>query len=122
MKGSKWTWLRDKCLELGYIKAAELAQEIEDRLYSLYGATTTEEWERVTESEIEVEFSNDPNDIICSSTFCRGCEETHRTKLFCHDCKFGKETGVCDKKNSLFLLFYNMFELEERYKRRGERT
>jgi hypothetical protein len=117
MKGSKWTWLRDKCLELGYIEAAELAQEIEDVLYKIYGTTKTEAGERTKSWEIEDAFNRDPVTIISSDLFCPGC----MTCGWCEDCKFGKAVGICGTKGALFTVFRETFKMEEKQMRRGNK-
>ena len=122
MEGSKWTWLRDKCLDLGYVKAAELAQEIEDQLYDIYGETSTVRWRSARESVIEGEFDANPDLLIGSSVFCQACVESKKVGLRCSECEFKKKTGMCSDGESLFLRFCDMFELEERRERRGEKN
>ena len=120
MKGSKWTFLRDKCLALEYIKAAEVAQKIEDTLYNVYSATNTEAWKELTEDEVEDEFSSDPDTIIDSCRYCRGCEEKKKHNDTCSECKFGKYGGMCCNGDSLFTLFCTIFSMEEKQaQRRG---
>jgi len=113
MKGSKWTWLRDKCLELGYTKAAELAEEIEAVLHTLYGETKTEAWERLAEDELEKTFDNHRGRVLSSSAYCRGCEETKKAGGDCSKCKFGEIMGICITLDSAYSHFRFIFAREE---------
>ena len=113
MKGSKWTWLRDKCIKLGYNNSANLAQEIEDVLHRLYGVTDTKAWMKVEEDAIEEHFERDPFIIIENSQFCCACEETLRSRIGCRECLFGKEVGTCDADNSLYRGFHGTFQMEQ---------
>lgn len=112
MKGSKWTWLRDKCIKLGYNESAKLAQEIEDVLYRLYGITNTKAWIDAKEKEIAENFIKDPNDIVTNPDFCCACVDVRELPLCCSKCIFGRETGICDVDGSLYLNFYKMFQME----------
>lgn len=112
MKGSKWTWLRDKCIELGYYKSAKLAQEIENQLHQLYGVTDTKAWMEVGEDMIEADFYIDPSRIIANPAFCRACEESKRFNLRCSECAFAKQTRPCDVEGSLYLKFCLTFKKE----------
>lgn len=113
MNGSKWTWLHEKCIKLGYKESAKLAHEIEDVLHRLYPATGTKVWTDVEEDAIEETFNRDPFEIIGSSQFCCACEDTESSKRGCHECLFGKEVGTCDLDKSIFAKFCGIFQTEE---------
>ena len=112
MNGSKWTWLRDKSLEIGKIEAAALAQEIEDILYECYGSTTTDAWQKAKENEILEMYYEDSDSLIDDTLFCRGCEESGGS-WNCEICEFGKKAGKCGNPNSLFMRFCEAFEWKE---------
>lgn len=113
MKGSKWTWLRDKCIELGYNESANSAQEIEDVLHRLYGTTDTKAWVDAKEDVIEEHFEREPRKIIENSRFCCACEETRGSSIGCCGYLFGKEVGACDADNSLYRKFCDIFLMEQ---------
>ena len=113
MKGSKWTWLRDKCIELGYNESAKLAQEIEEVLHRLYGVTDTKAWRNVEAKDVEEAFKNSSFNVISNVDYCCACEETKRFCLYCDECKFGMEVGICDISDSLYVNFCDIFEGEK---------
>ena len=111
MKGCKWSWIRDKCIELGYTDSANLAQDIENILILAYGASDTEEWRKAEENYIENLFDEDYDSLFEDISFCRGCVETCGKP-----CVFCKYRGIEMEKfsgRSRYGLFTDAFDREQ---------
>ena len=109
MKGSKWTWIQDKCLEKGYFESARLAQEIEIGLLKAYGRSDTKMWREMEEGAPEGSFQNFPEDLFAARLLCRGCVESHND---CSECTFRIFCGKCSAPDSTFTRFDAAFEKE----------
>lgn len=110
MKGSKWTWIQDKCLELGYFDSANHAQNIENTLILAYGASDTEEWRETEEDFIENLFDVDCNNLFYNVEFCRGCVETGGKT--CKSCEYAKIEKRNFSGRSLYGRFIDAFDKE----------
>ena len=107
---SKWEWIEKACETQGYIESAKVARQIEDVLYRLYGTTITKAWRNLEKKEVEGAFKNEPFDIISNVDYCCACEES---KKFCDECIFGMEVGTCNRKDSLYVKFCDIFGEEQ---------
>ena len=112
MNGSKWAWIRDKCIELDYIDSANLAQDIENTLILAYGASDTKEWREAEEDFIENLFDVDHEKLFWNVEFCRGCVETGRKS--CHSCEYAKMEKRNFSGRSRYGQFIDAFD-RERY-------
>jgi len=119
MKGSKWQYIRDKCIEMGYTKSAKIAQEIEDALVNIYGDSSTPAW-RIRSKEIVDLWPL--IEIIKSRPFCKGCVETNEIDAYCFGCKYGKLEGECLDLGSQFHRFQSAYKEEEQCHRENKQN
>lgn len=106
---SKWEWIADACRMNGYEKSAELAEQIEEQLKTLYDNTITEAWREDYQL-----YDPNPSDILevaFKTSYCIGCV-IHQ--LECKSCAFGRKAGICHFQSSLFRQFIETFR-EEAY-------
>jgi len=110
MKGSKWQYIRDKCIEMDYTESAKIAQEIEDALVEAYGISSTPTWRAKGAKTLNLWSLHD---VILKRSFCRGCVETDKIDAYCFGCKYGRKKGVCGDQRSQFAKFMCTYEEEE---------
>lgn len=113
---SKWKWVARMCEERGYEVAAELAIEIDDVLFELYGTGSTSDWENhYTNACLESGVTTDEDifDVCKEPRFCVGCVVSGDRP--CDTCKFGSKAGICDTRGSLFGQFVREFKRVEGY-------
>lgn len=110
----KWEWVRDYCIQQGFIKSAEIADQIDRVLCYLYGDQDTQEWNEFLEDKNKGEWLNvHPTEvyekIITESLFCIACMGCTR----CSQCKFSKLVGTCGKEGNPYLEFEDEYNKEQ---------
>lgn len=103
----KWEYVAKLCRHEGYVKSAEVADEIDKILDRLYKQKHTAAWRR--------DFPPDCLDIheVASITeFCIACV-VH--KHSCYKCKFMLKTGKCTHDESLLSRFFTTLDREGFY-------
>jgi len=119
MKGSKWQYIRDKCIEMGYTESAKIAQEIDDALVNIYGDSSTPAWQWVTEEYVS---SLSLYAIIVRRSYCRGCDEAEKKDLECYQCEYGKLKGDCVNQRSQFAKFMRTYTEEEQCRNKQNKS
>ena len=109
-KFRKWEAIRIFCKKHGYEQAFQLAHAIDTILLKMYDSYNHD----------EQFFARVPHDAIgCmmlveDASKCPACDHVlglyHRRD--CTECLFGREYGICHKKNSIFKLFLKIFKKE----------
>lgn len=111
----KWEWIRDYCIQRGFTKSAETADQIDRVLCYAYGDTDTLRWKDFIEGEDGKELMATDRtvvytEIVQNEEFCIACLFSKR----CTDCKFRNLVGSCGDPHSLFGAFEESFFDEER--------
>jgi len=103
---TKWEYIASRCERKGYHKSAKIAKEIDKILQELYGKEHTKAWKD------EYEFLDCKSIIIIAndSTYCIACVKHDVT---CKACDFGKKTGICSTRSSLYSKFKETLFAEE---------
>lgn len=113
----KWEWIRDYCIQQGFTKSAEIADQIDRVLCYLYGNNDTSQWKEFIAGMDKDKIVDMPSyavtrQIISNSKFCIACQiRTYRG--FCSDCDFAALVGGCRDESSLFGEFIDVFYYEE---------
>lgn len=110
---SKWEWIEQECMKLGYKESAKIAHELEKVLKKLYGTTITEN-DNGLRLFLDECFEDGDTPyrrilmLVFDDTFCIACE---RTQYICQDCLFHKKGYGCGD-NTLFGSFITMLKKE----------
>lgn len=114
---SKWEFIEKKCLELGAVKCAGIAKNIEQILKKQYGDTKTEGWineyEETERTHEDLENIRNLAETVSSCIACvKSTEDCGDSGSRCNYCKFADIAGGCTEKKSLFADFIRCLENE----------
>ena len=106
---SKWEYIRDGCMSLGFRESMKIADEIETLLKEIYGDTKTVKWMRdyILYIKEEEPTARDISIIAGSVEYCIACMEDG-----CTTCRFRKRGGGCGTDNTLFRYFLYALDRE----------